>query len=296
MQSGSGKLTFLRTLLCALTCATMAQAGPNLQLSSDASWSLPEPWFGGFSGIEVSADGMQATLITDKGTLARAAMSRKNGKIIGLQLLNRTTLKHANGNRVRGKSSDAEGLAVGPNGKAYVSFERRHRVAELDLASGRTHPLPKANGFARFEPNSGLEALAIHPDGTLYALPEKSAARRAAFDLFAYDGQRWRVSHKIPRRGPFLPVGADFDARGLFYLLERAATPLGFRSRIRRFNLVAGQQGEETLLTTIPTRFDNLEALSVWQDTTGATRLTMISDDNFLRIQRTQIVEFILTE
>ena len=48
------------------------------------------------------------------------------------------------------------------------------------------------------------------------------------------------------------------------------------------------------MLTTYPGQFDNLEAISLWHDRSGATRITMISDDNFLRIQRTQIVEYIL--
>lgn len=274
----------------------MAQAGPTLQLSSDGNWTFPGAWFGGFSGIEVNADGSTATLIIDKGTLVRVSLIRANGKITGIQLLDRLPLKHGNGNELRGLSTDAEGLAISNSGVAYISFEQRHRVARLDLSTGRTYPLPKANTFAKFKSNAGLEALAIHPNGTIYTLPEQSSTHREAFDLHAYKSNGWRVTHKIPRRGPFQPVGADFDMGGLLYLLERAVTPLGFRSRIRRFNLIADYLSEETLLTTAPSRFDNLEALSVWQDATGATRLTMISDDNFLRIQRTHIVEYVLTE
>ena len=91
-------------------------------------------------------------------------------------------------------------------------------------------------------------------------------------------------------------VGADFDDKGQLYLLERAVSPLGFRSRIRRFDLNAPALGETQLMTSSPGRFDNLEALSVWRDPEGNTRLTLISDDNFLPIQRTQIVEYLLTE
>jgi hypothetical protein len=39
---------------------------------------------------------------------------------------------------------------------------------------------------------------------------------------------------------------------------------------------------------------DNLEGLSVWRDIAGQIRLTLISDDNFRLLQRTEIVEYVL--
>lgn len=297
MQSGVGQLSYLlRALLLLLICTGPAQAKPTLQLSSDGTWSLPGDWFGGFSGIELNATGTRATVITDKGDLARIALIRTDGKITGIQLLDQIPLRFANGSKLRGPYTDAEGLAETATGAFYISFEQHHRVALMNPKTGVTEPLPKATTFAAFGSNAGLEALAIHPNGTLYTLPERSPTARAMFELHAYDARGWRITHRIPRRGPFLPVGADFDRDGLLYLLERTVSPLGFRSRIRRFNLDADRLSEEILLTTAPGHFDNLEALSVWHDATGATRLTMISDDNFMRILRTQIVEYILNE
>lgn len=279
-----------------LFCTGSAQSQPTLQLSSDGVWSLPGEWFGGFSGIELSADGARATVITDKGNLAQIALIRAEGKITGIQVLKQIPLRFANGSILRGLYTDAEGLAETATGAFYISFEQHHRIARLNPKTGVTETLPRATTFAAFQPNAGLESIAVHPDGTLYTLSERPSIGRGSFDLHAYDAQGWRITHRIPKRGPFLPVGADFDPGGLLYLLERTVSPLGFRSRIRRFNLDADTLSEETLLTTAPGHFDNLEAISVWQDTTGATRLTMISDDNFMRIQRTQIVEYILNE
>jgi hypothetical protein len=36
--------------------------------------------------------------------------------------------------------------------------------------------------------------------------------------------------------------------------------------------------------------------LAVWQSHSGATCLTLVSDNNFLAIQRTEMVEYALTE
>ena len=97
-------------------------------------------------------------------------------------------------------------------------------------------------------------------------------------------------------RGFLMPVGADFGTDNLFYLLERSVSPLGFRTRVRRFDLSQVDLTEETLLTTGQLSHDNLEGISVWTDQNGATRVTMISDDNFLPILRSEVVEYILHE
>ena len=89
-----------------------------------------------------------------------------------------------------------------------------------------------------------------------------------------------------------LEIGPD----GRLYLLERAFTGFAFRSRVRALTLGPKRAvTSETLLTTPSWRHDNLEGLSVWKDAQNRIRLTMISDDNFRAIQRTQFVEYVVT-
>ncbi|MDA1155104.1 MAG: esterase-like activity of phytase family protein, partial [Proteobacteria bacterium] len=52
---------------------------------------------------------------------------------------------------------------------------------------------------------------------------------------------------------------------------------------------------EEVLLETRLRTHDNLEGISVWQDEQGL-RMTLISDDNYRALQRTEIVEYRLTD
>jgi hypothetical protein len=287
-------------LILALLLACIApalQAQPKLTADPPVVWTRDAPWFGGFSGVEVSADGGEMTVISDRGWLAMAEMIRdEQGHLTGLRLRSDTPLRNKAGTPLTGRFNDAEGLAIATNGRAWASFEHAHRVARLDLATGHTEDLPPHPDFARLQPNSGLEALATHPDGRLFALPERSGANDRPFPLYMRGDRGWQVAGRIPRRGPFLPVGADFDAEGRLYLLERTVTLLGFRSRIRRFEFREGGMIEQTLLTTFPAKYDNLESISAWQGPDGRTRLTLISDDNFLSIQRTQVVEFAVTE
>ncbi|WP_120503127.1 esterase-like activity of phytase family protein [Sulfitobacter mediterraneus] len=296
MRNGSGQL-ILRLCLIALclTCAaTTAHAEPKLHLLSKLNWAEDAPWFGGFSGAEVSEDGQTITLISDRGTLVTAQVARRpDGAIDRFSLQSHHILW--NGTDTPG-DHDAEGLARTGDGTFYLSAEHDHHVAHLDVNTGQIATLPRAKNFAAFQPNSGIEALAAGPDGALYAIPERSGKVDRPFPVFRFKDGVWSITHHIPRHGPFLPVGADIGPDGLFYLLERAATPLGFRSRIRRFDLSQTPLRPKTLLSTGPARFDNLEAISVWRDPAGTIRLLLVSDDNFLSIQHTQIIEYALTE
>ena len=106
----------------------------------------------------------------------------------------------------------------------------------------------------------------------------------------------WQRAGTLPAQDAFGVVGADFGPDNLLYILERAFSPLGFRSRIRRLSLDGETPQPETLLTTRLGDFDNLEGIDVWRDPAGSTRITLVSDDNFLRVQRSELVEFVLQE
>ena len=282
----------------ALCCAALpAATEPALKQISDVVWSQDESWFGGFSGLEVSRDGKEAYVVSDRGQIVTLRFVRDTlDTLAAIQVFDSQPLRSPGGNVLSKPDADAEGLAQGSDGQLYVSFENDHRVMRLNPQTGRTRILPRSAAFNGFPANQGLEALAITPEGTLHAIPESSAGPTAPFSVYALEKGRWRIAHRLIRRGPFLPVGADYDAEGKLYLLERTVTPLGFRTRIRRFEFTGPTPDEVTLLTTLPSRYDNLEAISVWKDRFGQTRLTTISDDNFLPIQSTRVTEFVVTE
>lgn len=259
-------------------------------------WELDAPWFGGWSGIEIADKGNLMTVINDRGQMVHAALRRSGGQITGVAVQTVLQLGRPDGSPLRKKAGDSEGLAIANDGSAFISFEHRHRIMQVDLASGRSFgriPLPFDNTLG---PNSGIEALAISSDGALFAIPEQAAEDGGPFPVYVYAKGAWRTSAYIPQRGPFVPVGADFDPMGRLWLLERAVTPFGFRSRIRMFVINTAAPREYTVLTTLPSRFDNLEGISVWLDEHDTLRVTMVSDDNFLRLLRTQIVEFSVIE
>ncbi|MDZ4134183.1 MAG: esterase-like activity of phytase family protein, partial [Paracoccaceae bacterium] len=168
------------------------------------------------------------------------------------------------------------------------------RVLRYANLAGPAENLPDHPDFRRMRANSALEALAIDARGTLYTLPEQSGSAQSPFPVYRFRNGAWDKPFSIARRGGFLPVAADFGPDGRFYLLERQFRGIaGFASRVRRFDIgQTGISGETTVLETPSGRHDNLEGLSVWRDVTGAIRLTMVSDDNFMFFQRTEIVEY----
>lgn len=258
-------------------------------------WKIDDPAFGGFSGIELAADGAHFTAISDRGHFVTGQFIRENGKISRISSTLPLPLRGTEGTlQTREFRTDSEGLALRDDGRLFVSYEGFHRVWAY-LSMTRAAWLPRHPDFEALQNNSSLEALAVDKRGWLYTLPERSGALTRPFPVYRYRDGAWDTALSIPRRGGFLAVGADVGPDGRFYLLEREFTGIGFRSRVRRFDLSPrGFSRETTLLETPVGRHDNLEGLTVTFDAGGRIRLTMISDDNFRFFQRTEIVEYLV--
>ena len=262
-------------------------------------WSQDDADFGGFSGIEISDDGNRFTVISDRATIRWGGIHRDaQGRITGLEPVETARLHDRDGKPLKPDwRGDSEGLAIGPDGTIWISFEGTTRVARYDRPDGPAHPLPRPPEFERMQRNSSFEALAVAADGTLFTLPERSGALTRPFPVWRWRNGAWDQPFSIPRSGDWLAVGADIGPDGRFYLLERDFKGLlGFRSRVRRFDLSeSGVTNPVTLLESFPLQYDNLEGISVWKDGQD-TRITLISDDNFGTLQRTELVEFRLRE
>lgn len=284
----------MKSLLAALLWLGSLTAAPAEPTMLGAlSFSVDDDRFGGFSGIEVLEDGRSFIAVSDRGTFLTGRMMRDEGRITGLEDIRLISMRGPGGGGLREEQTDAEGLAVARDGKIYVSFEQDHRIWRYASPTEPAQPLSRHPDFATLQDNSSLEALAIGGDGALYTIPERSGRANRPFPVYRLRNGRWDIALHLPRRGAFLVVGADI-LDGQFYLLERDFTGFGFRTRVRRFDLALGT--ETTVLQTGSFRHDNLEGLSVWRGADGRIRLTMISDDNFRSFQRTEIVEYLLTQ
>ncbi|MCM2562574.1 esterase-like activity of phytase family protein [Lutimaribacter sp. EGI FJ00015] len=289
-RGSSGRLSAALALIL-LACA--ARADEPARLLASFTWRVDDPRFGGFSGLEVTDDGGALVAVSDRGAMLRGRITRQKGAIAGITITDFGPIRLDRPAKPPGLR-DTEGLAIAPGGRVFVSLEGMSRVLRLS-DKGRATRLPDHPDFAGLAGNAALEVLAIDARGRLYTMPEKSSAWDAPFPVWRFENGQWTTAFHITRSPGFLPVGGDFGYDGAFYLLERGFNGIGFRTRVRRFELTGNRPLSGRIMFTAPVlRHDNLEGLSVWRDGQGRTRLTMISDDNFRRLQRTEIVEYVI--
>lgn len=286
--------TAVSAILALVVGVIAAQVQAEARLSSVLDIPRSTEWVGGISGIDLSDDGKDVVMITDRGMTAKGRIIRQSGKMERFEITEAVPLANRFGGPLQKAFADAEGLAVHPDGRIFVSFETQDRVSVYQRFGGKERLTGFTTEWRRFPKNQGLEALALAPDGALWAIPEFvwDAGTEGRVYRLAPDGD-WQHHETIPAKDGLRPVGADFGPDGQLYLLERGFFALGFYSRVRRFTLDANAIVKtETILETISGRHGNLEGIAVWRDTDGKTVLTMVSDDNFQSVQRNQIVEY----
>ena len=251
----------------------------------------------GLSGLEVSPDGLTFFAVSDKGWYLSGEFERSGDRIIDLNIQKYLPILGNDGLPVAarriGDWSDAEGLAIAPDGTYWISFERWAHVSRYDAPQLAGQWIKDHPSFYDYKENRQLEALAIHPDGVLYVFPERPL--RSGFPIYRLDTKTWTVAGNIPERDGFSIVGADFDEVGRLYLLERKLVlGLWWQNRVRRLQ-VHTPNVYEILWTGGRGEYNNLEGIAVWRDETGQ-RITMVSDNNGDQREITQFVEFRLYE
>lgn len=276
---------------------TSAAAAPWAEVVGTFVWRDGSRDFGGLSALELSPDGLRFLVVSDRAGIFSGAFVRDTrGAVASATIEDARKLVDGSGIPLAGKAVDSEGLALLADGTIAISFEGLHRLTfRADPAAPEsTAPPPPATG--EWRRNQALEALAAAPDGTLWTLTEGRIGDSHAVLRFR-DGA-WLSSLSLSADGAWRPVGADFGPDGRLYLLERDFWPLvGFMSRVLRFDVSeSGLSNPQVLLESRAGVFDNLEALAVWQDGDGAIRLTLVSDDNFLPVQWTEVVDLRVTE
>jgi len=284
----------------ALCAASGAIAQDAAVLLSDHVWKAPGlPLVGGLSALEVYSGGDRILALSDRATLITATLTRDpDGAITGTTVTGMAPLTNPTAGRpVDPGGFDAEGLAHAPDGTLWVSFEGDHRIAAHAPDGREIRRLPPPSGAADLPRNGSYEALAVDRQGRLYTIPERTRAGQPAA-LSRLEHGQWQTIALVPAQGGYQPVGLDFDDRGRLFMLERRLGALGsFGSRIIRFPLTSGRvEGGTVVLETPAGAHGNLEGISLWRDGSGRLIATLIADNNFGSLLRSEIVEYYLPE
>jgi hypothetical protein len=260
-----------------------------------------DPRFGGLSDLVLAPDGSAFTAVSDAGRWVTARLTYDSaGKLAGITGGASGTLRNPKGLLLSGKrEQDAEGLVRLDDGSLMVAFERNHRFLQYGKGGlgGVPKALPAPAGLAGARANAGVEALVALAGVRLLAFTEgQKMGDSYAVYLREADGQ-WH-SLALQPKGLFVPTGAAQLPNGDVLLLERRFTILGgLGARLSRIPLAtirpgALLTGREIAELRPPLTLDNFEGVAVHRLGDGATRITLVSDDNFSPLQRTLIVQF----
>ncbi|TFL18713.1 esterase-like activity of phytase family protein [Jannaschia formosa] len=277
--------------LCA--CALIAACAPASAADYLGSHVWRPGWHGagGFSALWLGPEGRDFVALSDRGSWVRGTLLREGtGAVTEVAVAGRGPLLHSSGRRLRSTETDAEAIA-GAGSDWYIAFEGIHRVMRHPALDAAPERMPQPDAFRGVHRNAGFEALAADAEGTLYAIRERSGAEDRPFPVWRFRHGTWDRPFALRRDGRFLVAGADvFDGR--LYLLERDFAVIGFRTRLRSFDLTGGDERLE--MQSALGAHDNLEGVSIWRDEAGRLRATMISDDNLRALQRTEFVDYVL--
>lgn len=287
--------------------------------------SSPSAKFGGWSGLEIDADGQRFLAVSDAGVWMTGQVTYDGTAPSGIRDARIGPITGSGGAPLlKDRDRDAESVTLieGTLAKGVVllSFEQNHRIGRFAVnEKGLDAPLaylPLPFEVRRQQRNKSLESICTlrgGPNkGALITLserfPDRSGNLHSGWMLPA--GQpaaaaSWTML-SIRNVGEYDLTDCKGLRDGSLLVLERrfrwSTWYEGVKIRLRRFSSAevrngVTMEGEVLLDADMDYDIDNLEGLSVHRSPKGETVLTLLSDDNFnTLIQRTVLLQFVLTD
>ena len=260
-------------------------------------WSLDsdDPRFGGISAMQVV--GRRVIAVSDAGNLFEFDLPETRTSRVRI-----VPLPNGAGDK---SGRDTEAMLV-RGGQAWIAFERRNAVARFRRSGWRPEAMAAPPAMRGWRGNSGAEAMARLADGRFLIFSEGRSGDStfSPVALFRGDpalrGTPAAVLRYRRLRG-FRITDAALLPDGRLLTLNRRVSWLGSVSvrlaisgtgRLRAGATIAPTQIAEL---RAPLTVDNMEALSVTAED-GRTIVRIASDDNFMAMQRTLLLEFELVE
>lgn len=264
------------------------------------------PMFVGLSGLEVLDDGRIVAISDEADWITGDLVLDDRGYLTGFSNARAALMRDEHGDAFTTKAEgDSEGLALLPDGRFAVSFERSNLIRIYDF--NRDGPFGQASMGPRLDEvddlpgNSSLEALAAM-DNALITGAEGGHHRTTPVWVAPLEA-RAPIAPRFtyPLSDGFSLTGMDRLPDGSFVALERFYAPVvGPRARVTRFAAPSTEGGaiEPELLALLEAPFpvDNFEGISAVRRPNRTTRIYIVSDNNNSAQQRTLLLAFDLVE
>ena len=264
--------------------------------------------FGGLSAIRIAPDGANFISLSDHGRWFKGRLTYEGARPVGIADAVMAPILGPDGQALAAHGwHDTESIADDGD-TLYVGIERVNQIVRFDYGKdgllARGHPIPVPPGVRTLPLNKGLEALVFVPrnqpmGGTLIAISERGLDRVGNLRAFLIGGPA-PGTFAIKRIEKFDITDAALLPAGDLLILERSFSwPEGLFVQIRRIRIGDVKPGavvDGPVLFKADLRFeiDNMEGLAVHQTPAGEIVLTLVSDDNFSALQRTELLQFTL--
>lgn len=271
--------------------------------------------FGGLSGMALDADGKGFVMVSDAGLWMTGNLAYQDGKPIALEDVRIGPLKALDNSVLRrDRDRDAEAIALvsgsTKRGDLLISFEQNHRIGRFNIgpdgiSAPKSYIRPDLSQ-GRIPTQKGFEAMTVlkagRYKGSIVAISERKLDAQGRHTGWLWSKGKPHVLTLTDIAGFDITDLATLPDGDLLVLERRFRWTEGVKMRIRRIalrDLVPGAalKGDVLMEANMAQNIDNMEGLGVHQDASGATIITLISDDNYNRaLQRTLLLQFRLID
>ncbi len=260
------------------------------------------------SGIAWDNDEQRLYAVSDEGLLYHLKLSIKHRQLEDMEIVFARRLKNKQGKPLKGKYSDAEGLALlnSNNGKKgdsrlVISFENKPRISYFNPQGlfiknlNIPEKLTKKKNYRN--KNKALESVTYHPEyGFLTAAEYPLKKDKKTYQtVYSASGKAWHFPAAAAENSAI--TGMETLANGDLLILERAwkntFTPIVIS--LRQLHLKDCNKKHECKTRNIATLsgadgwyLDNFEGLAHYKN----KQYLMVSDDNQHPLQNTVLVLF----
>lgn len=261
----------------------------------------PNIRFGGLSGLLWEPACGRLLAVSDSGTWVALEPDEEGETLRGIRAAWIAPLLDNKGSpRVSKVAADAESLARTADGATWVFFEQDHRAERFPAVTACTPETLATSPDLLFEPdvtkewprNGGMEA-ASAVENRLVAISEAAPGKSGGRIGFASERGQPITSFEWPiPAGGYQPTAMDrLDGETMLVLHRRVGLLAGLSMVLTEGQPGGAEAPREVARMAPPYSVDNMEALAIRRE--GERRFVyMLSDNNFIPLQRTLLLKF----